>query len=188
MVDCSKMSRSDEPRGEPSLLGLSRGEDASRRKPMSEWHKKLCTATRERLSLDCSAKLVINIVAVNYSSHYFNFEEVKVDFEEVEVDFEEVGRISRKSDGFRGSLKYARHLRAKHSISLTYARTLFNTSSRFGCLCSLGIISSLPSRAAAIISSIFSIRNDSVTCWQSDKLLFFILPDWYWHRQSSLHS
>ena len=59
--------------------------------------KKLCTATRERLSLDCSAKLVINIVAVNYSSHYFNFEEVKVDFEEVEVDFEEVGRISRKS-------------------------------------------------------------------------------------------
>ena len=42
-------------------------------------------------------------MAVNYSSHYFNFEEVKVDFEEVEVDFEEVGRISRKSDGFRGS-------------------------------------------------------------------------------------
>ena len=36
MVDCSNMSRSDEPRGEPSLLGLSRGEDASRRKPMSE--------------------------------------------------------------------------------------------------------------------------------------------------------
>ena len=40
------------------------------------------------------------MVAVNYSSHYFNFEEVKVDFEEVEVDFEEVGRISRKSEGF----------------------------------------------------------------------------------------
>ena len=100
MVDCSKMSRSDEPRGEPSLLGLSRGENASRREPMSEWHKKLCTATRERLSLDCGAKLVINMVAVNYSSHNFNFEEVKVDFEEVEVDFEEVGRISRKSDGF----------------------------------------------------------------------------------------
>ena len=33
------------------------------------------------------------MVAVNYSAHYFNFEEVKVDFEEVEVDFEEVGRI-----------------------------------------------------------------------------------------------
>ena len=78
---------------------MSRSENASRREPMSEWHKKLCTATRERLSLDCSAKLVINMVAVNYSSHYFNFEEVKVDFEEVEVDFEEVGRISRKSDG-----------------------------------------------------------------------------------------
>ena len=40
------------------------------------------------------------MVAVNYSSHNFNFEEVKVDFEEVEVDFEEVGRISRKSEGF----------------------------------------------------------------------------------------
>ena len=62
------MSRSDEPRVEPSLLGLSRGEDASRRKPMSEdasrrkprsedAQKKLCTATRERLSLDCGAKL-----------------------------------------------------------------------------------------------------------------------------------
>ena len=36
---------------------LSRGENASRRKPRSEWHKKLCTATRERLSLDCGAKL-----------------------------------------------------------------------------------------------------------------------------------
>ena len=36
VVDCSKMSRSDEPRGEPSLLGLSRGEDASRREPRSE--------------------------------------------------------------------------------------------------------------------------------------------------------
>ena len=58
--------------------------------------KKLCTATKS-LSLDCSAKLSINMVAVNYSAHYFNFEEVKVDFEEVEVDFEEVGRISRKS-------------------------------------------------------------------------------------------
>ena len=65
---CSNLSRSDEPRGEPSLLGLSRGEDASRRKPMSEdasrrkprsedAQKKLCTATRERLSLDCGAKL-----------------------------------------------------------------------------------------------------------------------------------
>ena len=47
---CSNLSRSDEPRGEPSLLGLSRGENASRReprsedasrlKPRSEWHKK----------------------------------------------------------------------------------------------------------------------------------------------------
>ena len=37
------------------------------------------------------------MVAVNYSAHYFNFEEVKVDFEEVEVYFEEVGQISRKS-------------------------------------------------------------------------------------------
>ena len=34
--DCSKMSRSDEPRGEPSLLELSRGEDASRSKPRSD--------------------------------------------------------------------------------------------------------------------------------------------------------
>ena len=73
------------------LQGVSQGANGT---------KILCTATRERLSLDCSAKLVINIVAVNYSSHYFNFEEVKVDFEEVEVDFEEVGRISRKSEGF----------------------------------------------------------------------------------------
>ena len=46
------------------------------------------------------------------------------------------------------SMSPSHHLRAKHSISLTYARTLFNTSSRFGCLCSLGISSSLPSRAA----------------------------------------
>ena len=53
------------------------------------------------------------MVAVNYSSHNFNFEEVKVDFEEVEVDFEEVGRISRKSDRFRGSRKYARHFRVE---------------------------------------------------------------------------
>ena len=73
------------------LQGVSQGASGT---------KKLCTATRERLSLDCSAKLVINMVAVNYSSHNFNFEEVKVDFEEVEVDFEEVGRISRKSEGF----------------------------------------------------------------------------------------
>ena len=65
------------------LQGVSQGANGT---------KILCAATRERLSLDCSAKLVINIVAVNYSSHYFNFEEVK-------VDFEEVGRISRKSDG-----------------------------------------------------------------------------------------
>ena len=72
------------------LQGVSQGANGT---------KKLCTATRERLSLDCSAKLVINMVAVNYSSHNFNFEEVKVDFEEVEVDFEEVGRISRQSDG-----------------------------------------------------------------------------------------
>ena len=73
------------------LQGISQGANGT---------KILCTATRERLSLDCSAKLVINMVAVNYSSHNFNFEEVKVDFEEVEVDFEEVGRISRKSEGF----------------------------------------------------------------------------------------
>ena len=33
---CSNLSRSDEPRGEPSLLGLSRGEDASRREPRSD--------------------------------------------------------------------------------------------------------------------------------------------------------
>ena len=46
------------------------------------------------------------------------------------------------------SMSPSHPLRAKHSISLTYARTLFNTSSRFGCLCSLGISSSLPSRAA----------------------------------------
>ena len=64
VVDCSKMSRSDEPRGEPSLLGLPRGEDASRRKPRSELHKKLCTATRERLSLDCGAKLRSLVVVV----------------------------------------------------------------------------------------------------------------------------
>ena len=63
------------------LQGVSQGANGT---------KILCTATRERLSLDCSAKLVINIVAVNYSSHYFNFEEVKVDFEEVGRIFEEV--------------------------------------------------------------------------------------------------
>ena len=51
---CSNLSRSDEPRGEPSLLGLSRGENASRRKPRSEWHKKLCTATKSFISrLQC---------------------------------------------------------------------------------------------------------------------------------------
>ena len=70
------------------LQGISQGANGT---------KKLCTATRERLSLDCGTKLGINMVAVNYSSHYFNFEEVKVDFEEVEVYFEEVGQISRMS-------------------------------------------------------------------------------------------
>ena len=49
IIICSELSRgenasrrkprSDEPRGEPSLLGLSRGENASRREPRSEWHK-----------------------------------------------------------------------------------------------------------------------------------------------------
>ena len=38
MVDCSRLSRSDEPRGEPSLIGLSRGENASRREPRSKLH------------------------------------------------------------------------------------------------------------------------------------------------------
>ena len=38
---CSKLSRSDEPRGEPSLLGLSRGEDASRREPRNACKIKL---------------------------------------------------------------------------------------------------------------------------------------------------
>ena len=46
------------------------------------------------------------------------------------------------------SMSPSHPLRAKHSISLTYARTLFNTSSHFGCLCSWGISSSLPLRAA----------------------------------------
>ena len=46
--------RSDEPRGEPSLLGLSRGEDASRRKPRSEWHKKTLHRNQEFISrLQC---------------------------------------------------------------------------------------------------------------------------------------
>ena len=77
--------------GARMLQGVSQGANGT---------KILCTATKERLSLDCSAKLVINIVAVNYSSHYFNFEEVKVDFEEDGVDFEEVGRMSSKWEGF----------------------------------------------------------------------------------------
>ena len=38
---CSNLSRSDEPRGEPSLLGLSRGENASRRKLMNACKIKL---------------------------------------------------------------------------------------------------------------------------------------------------
>ena len=37
---CCRLSRSDEPRGEPSLIGLSRGENASRREPRSKLHKK----------------------------------------------------------------------------------------------------------------------------------------------------
>ena len=52
---CSNLSMSDEPRGEPSLLGLSRGENASRRKPMSackKLHRK-----QEFWFLECGAKL-----------------------------------------------------------------------------------------------------------------------------------
>ena len=57
---CSNLSRSDEPRGEPSLLGLSRGENASKRKPRSEWHKKLCTATKSFISrLRCKVMMFL---------------------------------------------------------------------------------------------------------------------------------
>ena len=52
---CSNLSMSDEPRGEPSLLGLSRGEHASRRKPRSackKLHRK-----QEVWFLECCAKL-----------------------------------------------------------------------------------------------------------------------------------
>ena len=53
---CSNLSRSDEPRGEPSLLGLSRGENASRRKLMNACKIKL-HRKQEFWFLECGAKL-----------------------------------------------------------------------------------------------------------------------------------
>ena len=53
---CSNLSRSDEPRGEPSLLGLSRGENASRREPMNACKIKL-HRKQEFWFLECGAKL-----------------------------------------------------------------------------------------------------------------------------------
>ena len=65
------MSRSDEPRGEPSLLELSRGEDASRREPRSEWHKKNFAPQPRFLSLDCGAKLYKkNEVTMDFPSYF----------------------------------------------------------------------------------------------------------------------
>ena len=53
---CSNLSMSDEPRGEPSLLGLSRGENASRREPMNACKIKL-HRKQEFWFLECGAKL-----------------------------------------------------------------------------------------------------------------------------------
>ena len=65
MVDCSRLSRSDDAsRREPM------SENASRRKPMSEWHKKNAPQPRV-LSLDCGAKLYKkNDVTMDFPSYF----------------------------------------------------------------------------------------------------------------------